>query len=268
MIVLIAKCTSTNLWNEAKLQFYHFQNCAPTPKNYAQLALKALFHHCISKFGSFQKLIAFGGTEYFNSKLANYGTPFKTRHSTKISHAPLTPWSERLTCWSEWTCWSTKKITEHTWECFRMILLKTGLPECISLLMLRLINFNHLCNFHLREEFFIQKTGIPPTFQINRSINSITKYTARNCSKFPPPSHYQSTESNSLFNSIMLKPICAWFFFFGATMLQLYSIVFEYALQETNSLAKTKQNSTNVDTPLPLISFIWHWNIRVAQISD
>ena len=39
-------------------------------------------------------------------------------------------------------------------------------------------------------------------------------------------------------------------------MLQLYSIVFEYALQETNSLAKTKQNSTNVDTPLPLISFI------------
>ena len=73
---------------------------------------------------------------------------------------------------------------------------------------------------------------IPLSFQLHFSRNSLPECTAQYCSDMSPHSHYQSTDINPLFHSIKLKPISTWSLAFETAMLQIYSNVYQNALEK------------------------------------
>ena len=91
---------------------------------------------------------------------------------------------------------------------------------------------------------------VPLNFQLSLSRKSFRECTEQNCSELPLHSHYQSTDLNSFFRSIMLKPTFTWFLALKAARLQILSIVYQNALKKkTNSIAYTMQKSPNLDKP-------------------
>ena len=66
----------------------------------------------------------------------------------------------------------------------------------------------------------------------------------------------------------MLETISAWSVAIATLMLQIYSKVYQYALQKSIPTAYTMKIAPNLDKSLPLNSFTLHRKIEAVHFSD
>ena len=94
------------------------------------------------------------------------------------------------------------------------------------------------------EVVFHTQLRIPLNVQLNLSLNNFRECIAQNCSDLRSHSHYESTDSNSLFRRIMLKPVSIWFLAIETAMLQINSKVYQNALKRNLLHIQCKTNQT------------------------
>ena len=92
-------------------------------------------------------------------------------------------------------------------------------------------NYCLICMFKLMKKIFLTQPHIPLIFQKISSRNPFRDGTAQYCSDLPSHSHYQPSDINSLFKSIMMKPISTWLLAIETSMLQTFPKVYPKALR-------------------------------------
>ena len=100
---------------------------------------------------------------------------------------------------------------------------------------------------------------------LNRNKNNtcISQY----CSQLPERSHYDKTDLNPFFYKTLSKPIPRWFLAVETAMLQIYSIVHNYTLKNSNSQANTTK-TYHEGKPLPFGTFVLKRNFTHGHFSD
>ena len=165
-----------------------------------------------------------------------------------------------------WTCWSAKLKPWNPWA-NASSWYSWNLTSWSTLYYSNYSTIVTFAYFTIRKRFPYANAFFTE-FLIEFSRKIYLEKTAQYYFGLLPCSHYQLTDWNPWFHGIMLKLISTWFLAFEKAMLQNFSNFYQYTLKNFNSRAYTMQNSPQDDKPLPLDSFVLHWNFKTLQISD
>ena len=120
--------------------------------------------------------------------------------------------------------------------------------------------FTHELVFHIRPR-------IPLTFDFNLNRNKNNTCISKYCSQLPEHSHYDKSDLNQFFYKTFSKPIPRWFLAVETAMLQIYSIVHNYTLKNSNSQANITK-TYHEGKPLPFGTFVLKGNFTHGHFSD
>ena len=88
-------------------------------------------------------------------------------------------------------------------------------------------------NISPHEIVFDTRSRIPLTFDLNLNRDTSKTCISRYCSQLPAHSHYDKSDLNPFFYKTLSKPIPHWILAVETAMLQLFSTVYENALQKS-----------------------------------
>ena len=107
---------------------------------------------------------------------------------------------------------------------------------------------------------------IPLSFDLNLTRNSTHDCTSSSCFNLPAHSHYQSTDLNPFFSSLISKPISTSFLVVESAMLETYSTVHKHLNYKLSSSTSTFE--TTHQKQLPLNTFVIHKNFKPVRFSN
>ena len=91
---------------------------------------------------------------------------------------------------------------------------------------------------------------IPISFDLNLTRDSDQKCTSSYCSTLPAHSHYQSTDLNSFFSTLLSKPISIWLLAVESAMLEVYSTIHKHLNHKLTSSTSTFETTHQKQLPL------------------
>ena len=106
---------------------------------------------------------------------------------------------------------------------------------------------------------------IPLSFDLNLPRNSQQTCNSPYCSTLPTHSHYQFTDLNPFFSTLISKPISVWLLAVESAMLKLYSTVYKHLHYRLTSSTSTFEITHQKQ--LPLNTFVIRKNFKPVHFS-
>ena len=122
-------------------------------------------------------------------------------------------------------------------------------------------------NISPHEIVFHTRPRIPLTFDFNVNRDTSKRCISRYCSQLPEHSHYDKSDLNPFFYTLLSKPIPHWFLAVETAMLQIYSTVYENTQRKINSHAYITK-TYHEGEPLPIGTFVLKRNFTHVHFSD
>ena len=204
--------------------FSHFVVTVPIKSNNAKTTVKTLLHQWIVTFGPPIYLVTDRGSKYTNTDMTHLCTLMGIRHSPRT---PYSPWTNGL----------VEEPNKNLGTQIRMCLQNTPKDWALQIHMYAFAHNSQplsALNISPHEMVFHIRPRIPLTFDLNLNRNKNTTCMSPYCSQLSEHSHHYKTDLNAFFYKTLSKPVPQWFLAAETAMLQIYSIVNNYTLKNSN----------------------------------